>query len=268
MIRLDDCFAALHRRGRKALIPFIVAGDGGLALTQELIPALQDAGADIIEVGIPFSDPLADGPVIQEASHRALEAGTTPHKIIEALERVKDRLRVPLVFLTYWNPVIQFGAKNPPEPQSFLKACSQAGVGGVIVPDLSVEEGAAFARDARKSGIDAVFLAAPTSTPKRLQAIAKLSRGFIYYVSLTGTTGARAQLPPELENGIRHLKRITKTPVCVGFGISSPEQVRRVAQAADGVIVGSALVRTIAQAPASEKVKAAADFVRSLSQAL
>ena len=258
-------FERLRRAHRAALIPFVMGGDPSLALTGPLLIALEDAGADVIEVGIPFSDPLADGPVIQAASARALAHGATPRRILGAIAAIRPRLRVPLVCLTYWNPVLQFGAG----PAAFVRAVHQSGFSGIIVPDLPVEEGAPLRQAASREGLATIFLAAPTSPPDRLRAIAKASEGFIYYVSVTGTTGVRRILPPELFHGVRQLKLLTTKPVCVGFGISTPSQAALVARVADGVIVGSALVRAIAGMRGRDSiVRAAASIVRRLRHAV
>ena len=285
MDRLQAVFKALRRRGRTALIPFIVGGDPTLASTPALLLALEDAGADIIEVGIPFSDPLADGPVIQAAAARALAHGATPHRVLEAIARVHHRLQAPVVCLSYWNLVVQFSAtdhaplrpfdsgrgpslKVPPHgasPGPFVQAAARRGVAGLIIPDLPVEEGSVLRAAAMSAGVAPVFLAAPTSPPDRLRAIARQSEGFIYYVSVAGTTGMRRVLPPTLINGVRQLKLLTTKPVCVGFGISTPAQARLVARVADGVIVGSALVHTLAQARnQSARLRQARQFVSRL----
>ncbi len=200
-------FEALRSRGRKALIPFIMGGDPGLRATGSLLLALEDAGADLIEVGIPFSDPLADGPVIQAASARALARGATPLRILEVVASVRQRLRVPVVCLSYWNPVIQFGRDGTRlGPDAFLRAASACGICGLIVPDVPTEEGDGLRRAAARAGVAPVFLAAPTSPPERLRAIARASQGFIYYVSVVGTTGMRRRLSPSLVEGIRQLR--------------------------------------------------------------
>ena len=217
MHKVPAAFHRLRRTGRKALIPFIMGGDHGLALTRRLLPALEQAGADLIEVGIPFSDPLADGPVIQAASARALAAGTTPGKVLRAIAQVSGRMRAPILVLTYWNLIAQYGPNDSPD--AFLRAAAAAGVAGIIVPDLPVEAGGAWARAPANQGLSAVFLAAPTSGPSRLRRIARRSEGFIYYVSVTGTTGVRRALPPQLVHGVRELKLTSTKPVCVGFGM-------------------------------------------------
>jgi tryptophan synthase alpha chain len=266
---LRATFNRLRRSRRSALIPFIMGGDPSLRATQELLLALEDAGADCIEVGIPFSDPLADGPVIQAASARALARGVTPAQVLSAVAAVRRRLRVPVACLTYWNPVLQFGGNGRGEtPTPFLDAARRSGLSGLIVPDLPVEEGALLRRLALRAGVAPVFLAAPTSPPQRLRMIARASEGFIYYVSVTGTTGARRSLPAALRHGVRQLRLLTTKPICVGFGIATLAQAREVARIADGVIVGSALVRTIEQARTPAGALAAArTFLRAFRRA-
>ena len=240
-------FERLRRTHRKALIPFIMGGDPNLATTRELVCALAEAGADLIEVGIPFSDPLADGPTIQRASSRALAGRTSPATVLEMLHRATARICAPIVLLSYWNPIVQYGngRARGADPSPFLRDARSAGCCGVIVPDLPIEEGQPFRQAAARAGLAPIFLAAPTSPPERLRRIARCSEGFIYYVSVTGTTGARRRLSADWLHGVRQLKLITTKPVCVGFGISSPSQAASVARVADGVIVGSALIRTM-----------------------
>ncbi|MBI4343774.1 MAG: tryptophan synthase subunit alpha [Candidatus Omnitrophica bacterium] len=273
---LRAAFERLRRQRRKALVPFIMGGDPDLRATPALLLALQAAGADVIEIGVPFSDPLADGPVIQAASARALARGATPANVLRAIASAAPRLRVPVVCLTYWNPVIQFGF-NPGSrarraggsPARFLTAAKASGVSGLIVPDLPVEEGDALRRAAARAGLAAVFLAAPTSPPQRLRRIARASEGFIYYVSVTGTTGMRAQVPPSLVQGIRQLRVVTTKPVCVGFGISTPAQAAAVARVTDGVIIGSALIHAMQQGGGrAGAIRAAARFVARMRKAL
>jgi len=224
-----------------------MGGDPDLETTRELILAVAEAGADLIEVGIPFSDPLADGPIIQRASSRSLERGTTPNALLETVAKVSRRINVPVVLLSYWNPILQYGNGRLKriDPTRFVRDAKRCGACGVIVPDLPPEEGQAFRRIAEQAGIATVFLAAPTSPPQRLRQIAQASSGFIYYVSVTGTTGVRERLPREWLHGVRQLKLITTTPICVGFGISTPSQAETIARVADGVIVGSALLRAM-----------------------
>ncbi len=270
--RIRATFERLRSSRRKALIPFVMGGDPDLETTHALLVALAESGADLIEVGIPFSDPLADGPVIQRASSRALGHGTTPASVLNMVSRVAKRIDAPLVLLSYWNPILQFGNGSPlvGDPTPFVREAARCGVCGVIVPDLPPEEGQAFRQAANRMGLDPIFLAAPTSSPTRLRHIAKASQGFIYYVSLTGTTGVRERLPMSWLHGVRQLKLMTTKPICVGFGISTPAQAARVARVADGVIVGSALIRLmepILHSP-SALVKRASAFIRRLRSAV
>ena len=249
MDQLQRAFNRLRQRRRKALIPFIMGGHPSLSATGPLLLALQEAGADVIEIGIPFSDPLADGPVIQAASAHALKRGVTPVDVFNAVRSVRHRLRVPVVCLTYWNPMLQFGGHGlNASPIPFLRAARTHGISGVVVPDVPVEEGGTLQKAAAREGLAAIFLAAPTSPAVRLRMIARASSGFIYYVSVTGTTGVRRELPPELGQGVRQLKLVTTKPVCVGFGVSTAAQAARVARISDGVIIGSALIRAIGTA--------------------
>lgn len=263
-------FDRLRRNGRAALIPFIMGGDPSLSMTGPLLLALEDAGADLLEIGIPFSDPLADGPVIQAASARALSRGATPARVFGAVASVRARLHVPIVCLSYWNPLVQFGGNGTRGSlRAFVRAACESGISGVIVPDLPVEEHAPLREAVGQAGFSTVLLAAPTSPPERLRAIARASQGFIYYVSVTGTTGARRALPPGLTHGLRQLRLLTTKPICVGFGISTPSQAAAVARIADGVIVGSALVHTMAQARGRAAIlRRAAAFVRRMSEAM
>ncbi len=263
-------FNRLQRARRTALIPFIMGGDPTPALTGPLLLALEDAGADLIEVGIPFSDPLADGPVIQGASARALARGVTPAAVLAAVASVRHRLSAPVVCLSYWNPLVQFGGRGASgSPTRFVQAARASGIAGIIVPDLPVEESQRLRAAALPAGLATVHLAAPTSPPERLRMIARASQGFIYYVSVTGTTGIRHALPPSLTHGVRQLKLLTTKPVCVGFGISTPAHARTVARIADGVIVGSALIHAMEQARGRQAIlRRAASFVKRLRAAV
>ena len=264
MDRIRGVLERLRRTGRKALIPFLMGGDPTLAATRQMLLALAESGADLIEVGIPFSDPLADGPTIQQASQRALAHHTTPGSVLETVARTTPQMAVPIVLLSYWNPILRYGLT------AFMRDAQRAGASGVIVPDLPVEEGREFRQAAGRVGIDSIFLAAPTSPPERLRQIARCSEGFIYYVSVTGTTGARQRLPAAWLHGVRQLKLVTTKPVCVGFGISTPSQAASVARVADGVIVGSALIRALEPALHTPRAlpKIAAAFVRRLRRAV
>ena len=263
MGRLGERFAALRERGEKALVPFVTAGDPDLATTEALLPVLAEAGADAVELGVPFSDPIAEGPTIQRASERALAAGTTLRRTLELVMKLRARVEIPIVLMGYANPFFTMGERG------FAEAAAEVGVDGVIVPDLPPEEGAVFYDAAEAAGVDPVLMAAPTSTEKRLETICARTRGFLYYVALTGVTGARAQVAADLEEGVRRAKALSEAPVCVGFGVSSPEQSAEIGRYADGVVVGSALVDRIAREERLEaKLEAAADFVASLKEPL
>ncbi|MBI3625129.1 MAG: tryptophan synthase subunit alpha [Candidatus Rokubacteria bacterium] len=248
MTRLARTFSELRRRGERALIPYLTAGDPSLAATRALLLEAARRGADVIELGIPFSDPLADGPVIQRASQRALASGVTLPQVLELVREVRGDVPIPIVFLTYYNPVHAFGLK------AFAHAAVEAGVDGVIVADLPPEEAGPFETEARGAGLDLIHLVAPTSPPERMRLIGRRSRGFIYVVSLTGVTGARAMLPPDLVELLRQLRAVTTKPICVGFGISTPDQVAAVAPHADGVIVGSAIVSLVETHAGSDRL--------------
>jgi len=239
MNRIDKKFKELKRAGQKAFIAYITAGDPSLDVTEDIVLALESSGVDMIELGIPFSDPLADGPTIQAASYRALKAGASLKKIFKVVERLRKLTEIPIVFMTYYNPVMKYGV------QSFFKSCVSCGVDGVIVPDLPCEEAGELMALGKRHKIATIFLASPTSTKDRIRKIVKVSTGFIYYVSLTGVTGTRVKLPPEVVSNVRGIKKLTDKPVAVGFGISDAAQARMIAKVADGVIVGSAIVKII-----------------------
>ena len=260
--RLASTFAHLAVQHEKALIAYIMAGDPSLEDTESYVLQLADAGADIIELGVPFSDPIADGPVIQQAAGRALRSGTTLKKILATVTALRARTQLPLVLMTYYNSLLQYGER------AFCADARQAGVDGVIVPDLPPDEAASLRALAQEGGLDVIFLVAPTSPAKRQASIARLSRGFIYYISLTGITGAKLTDKFDVEKKVREIRRYSKTPVAVGFGITTPEDTRQVASFADGVIVGSALVKIIAaggdRAAVGERLRS---FTRSLKVA-
>jgi tryptophan synthase alpha chain len=220
-------------------------------------------GADVIELGIPFSDPLADGPVVQRATQRALAAGVTLPRVLELVREMRGEVSAPLVFLTYYNPILAFGLK------AFCRTSVEAGIDGVIVADLPPEESGPLRSEAMAAGLDLIHLVAPTSTPERMRKIARASEGFVYMVSLTGVTGERTTLAPELTQQLRAFRAITTKPVCVGFGIGTPEQAALVGQLADGVIVGSAIVRLVEQhASSPELLGRVGDFIAGLKAPL
>jgi len=261
--RLEATFTRLRARGERALVAYLMAGDPSLAETRRLVVEADRRGADVIELGVPFSDPLADGPVIQRAGTRALAAGTSLARVLEMVSTLRAQVHVPLVVMTYYNPVLAFGLK------SFARTAADAGADGVIVPDLPWEECEPLRAETEPAGLDMIQFVAPTSTPTRVKTIARLSRGFIYVVSLTGVTGARRELPKDLDAQIRTLRLVTTKPVCVGFGVSTPEQVAAVGQIADGVAVGSAIVRTIEEHTGTAAlVDRVGDFIAALKQPL
>jgi tryptophan synthase alpha chain len=263
MSRIAERFALLRRRGEKALVPFVTAGDPDLDTTEELVLAMAEAGADVVELGVPFSDPVAEGPTIQRASERALAGGTTLRRVLERVKALRARVEIPLVLMGYANPFFAMGERE------FGPAAAEVGVDGVIVVDLPPEEGAEFYAACRKAAVDPVLLAAPTTTRERLAMLMRETRGFLYYVSLTGVTGARAALAADLEEGVRRAKSLGEAPVCVGFGVSKPEHAAEIARFADGVAVGSAIVERIERAASREDaVDAVARFVSELKAPL
>ena len=263
MSRIARTFRELRSRGERALIPYFVAGDPSMATTRTLLVEACRQGADLLELGVPFSDPLADGPVIQRAALRALSGGVTLARVIELARELRSEVDIPIVLLSYYNPILAFDLK------AFATTAVESGVDGVIIPDLPPEEAGPLAREARASGLDLIHLVAPTSPPDRIRMISRRSRGFIYVVSLTGVTGERAELPPRLANHLRDLRSVTTKPICVGFGISTPEQVRVVAPLTDGVIVGSAIVRQVeAHQGGGELVAKIGSFIASLKAPL
>jgi tryptophan synthase alpha chain len=257
--RIAEVFAALRERGEQALIPYFTAGDPSLPVTRQLVAEAARRGADLIELGIPFSDPLADGPVIQRATQRALAAGVTLLRVFELVRDLRGDVAAPLILLTYYNPVLAFGLK------AFCRTAVDTGVDGVIVPDLPPEEAGPLGAEADPVGLDLIHMVAPTSTTGRMRKIAKATGGFLYMVSLTGVTGARTELPADLGAHLSALRRVTIKPVCVGFGIGTPEQAALVARHADGVIVGSAIVHLVERfAGSSELLARVGEFIAAL----
>ena len=245
MSRLAGTFSRLRAAGERALVVYFTAGDPSLTATRRLVVEAERCGADVVELGVPFSDPLADGPVIQRAAARALAAGATLARVLETVGTLRSEVRIPIVLLTYYNPLLAFGL------EAFARTAAEAGVDGVIVADLPPEEAGPLAAEAEVVGLDLIHLVAPTSTRERLRLIARRSGGFIYVVSLTGVTGERRELPEDLATQVRALRLVTTKPICVGFGIGRPDQVAAVGRLADGVIVGSAIVRLVEERAAS-----------------
>lgn len=263
MNRIDAKFAELKRNKRKALIVFVAAGDPSLAFTERLVPELFKAGADIVELGIPFSDPMADGPVIQESFMRALGKGATLNGVLAMTGRLRRTCDGPLVYMSAFNLIFRHGVK------AFARHAAESGVDGVIFPDIIPEEGGEIAGDLDAKGIASVFLAAPTSGPDRVKLIVSRCRGFVYYISVTGITGKQKPSAEDVGRQVAMIKKATTLPVAAGFGISTPRDAAEIGRVADGVIVGSALVRVIAEkGTAEERIKRATAFVRSLRRAM
>ncbi len=239
MTRIQQLFDRRKREHKAVLVAYLTAGDPTPAATPGLVAALERGGADLIELGVPFSDPIADGPVIQRGSDRALKAGTTVAKVLSIAKTIRETSHIPLLLFTYLNPVLRYGLAN------LARDAKAAGIDGCLLTDVSVEEAEVYVNAMRAAGLDTVFLAAPTSTPERLKLVAKYSSGFIYLVSRTGVTGERADIADTLQPLIDSTRSITNLPVAAGFGISTPEQAGTVARIADGVVVGSAIVRLI-----------------------
>jgi tryptophan synthase alpha chain len=256
--RISEAFNALKERGEKGLITYLMGGDPGLEQTGRLILAMAQAGADLVEVGIPFSDPLADGPVIQAAANRALAAGTTVDGILETVGEVCKQTDVPLVLMTYYNPVLQYGL------DAFCRRAAEKGVAGLIVPDLPHEESGPLKQHTDFYGLDLIPLVAPTSTPGRVAAICAQARGFIYCVSVTGVTGMRETIETDLQALTDLVRRHTDLPVAIGFGVSGPGSAARVAPFCDAVVVGSAIVRLIAEGAYGEVERLTASLKAAL----
>lgn len=263
MNRIDARFEQLRAAKQAAFIAYITAGDPTLEVTADLVPALERAGADIIELGVPFSDPLADGVVNQEAAQRALAHGATLARILDTVRGIREHTQVPLVLFTYFNPVFAYGLER------FAEDCAACGVDGVLCVDLPPEESGDYKRLLDAHDIATVYLLAPTSSPDRIALVSNACTGFVYYVSRTGVTGVRAQLEESVNDMVGRIRAHTSKPVAVGFGISTPEQAAEVAGFADGVIVGSAIVRMVGELGAAPgAVEKVAGFVKSLADAV
>ena len=256
---MSNITSVFSTSGYKAMIAYLTVGYPDVETTCEVASILSANGCDIIELGIPFSDPLADGVTVQKASYQALEQGITPQVCLEVAYQLRQRVTIPLVFMTYYNPVLNYGL------EAFCQASVGAGIDGLIIPDLPPEEGSELEAITSKLDLDLIYLLAPTSTEERIARVAERSHGFIYLVSVTGVTGARETLPPELESFVKRIRQKAKQPLCVGFGISTPEQAGRVAKVADGVIVGSHIIRLIEEDGTLSSLKA---FILNLRRAL
>jgi len=256
---MSDIAAAFSPPGHKALIAYVTVGYPSIEATLKVVPLLADSGCDIIELGIPFSDPLADGVTIQKSSFHALQNGVTPRLCLELAGQLSAKVNVPLVFMTYYNPVFSYGLDK------FCSACTGAGISGLIIPDLPPDEGSELEAVSQKQGLDLIYLLAPTSTGERIRLAAERSRGFIYLVSVTGVTGARDRMPADLEAFVTRVRKVATQPLCVGFGISTPEQAGQIARTADGVIVGSRIIQLMEKedgfSPLAELVKGLRDAI-------
>ncbi|MGK7942085.1 MAG: tryptophan synthase subunit alpha [Crocosphaera sp.] len=260
MTSVSQCFQSLRDGGQCAFIPFITAGDPDLETTAKALQVLDRSGADLIELGVPYSDPLADGPVIQAAATRALRRGVKLEDVLTLVQEVQPKIKAPIILFTYYNPIFYRGV----EP--FLQQIKQAGVKGLVVPDLPLEEAQTLLNPAAEMGIEVTLLVAPTSPMERIKAIAAQSQGFIYLVSVTGVTGMRTQVATRVEDLLKNLRTVTDKPIGVGFGISGPQQALQVKNwGADGVIVGSACVKRLAQGTPEEGLRDLEEFCQSLN---
>ncbi len=262
MSRLSTRFSALKTNNSTALVTFITAGDPDLSTTEEMILLLEEAGADVIELGVPFSDPMADGPTIQLSSERALASGTTLHNILDSVKRVRTRTQIPIILMGYLNPVHAYGY------ESFCLDAAQAGVDGVLLVDMPPEESRELTVTARNNGLDVIFLLTPTSDDARIATVNRLGSGFVYYVTVTGVTGARTAVSGTLAQELSRVKQTISLPVMAGFGISTQEQAAEVGQLADGVVVGSAIVKLFEQYSGEQLKQKLRSYVSSLKKAL
>ncbi len=263
MSRIQATFAALKERHETALIPFITAGDPDLAVTEDVIQALVESGADLIELGIPFSDPMADGPTIQAASERALAAGVTLNGVLQLVTNVRKKTQVPLILMGYYNPIFCYGAER------FARDAAVAGVDALLLVDLPPEEIGEISAAMAESGIDLITLLAPTTPPERMKRLAEVAQGYLYYVSMTGVTGVQKISPQEIQRAVEELKGMSAVPVAVGFGITTAEDARAVGAFADGVVVGSALVKIIEEnGQSKELLPKVAKFIDELKHGL
>ncbi|HEY9693628.1 MAG TPA: tryptophan synthase subunit alpha [Oculatellaceae cyanobacterium] len=263
MTSISQCFESLRNRNQCALIPFITAGDPDLETTAKALKILDAAGADIIELGVPYSDPLADGPVIQAAATRALERGVRLDDVLSLVESVRKDVRSPIILFTYYNPILNRGIEK------FLKQLANAGVQGLVVPDLPLEEAETLLKPAAEIGIEVVLLVAPTSPKERIEAIARQSQGFIYLVSVTGVTGMRSGLETRVKDILLDLRSVTDKPIGIGFGISSPEHAKQVKEwGADAAIVGSAFVNRLNEGTPEQGLDAITSLCKSLKLAI
>ncbi|MEM0979299.1 MAG: tryptophan synthase subunit alpha [Cyanobacteria bacterium P01_H01_bin.58] len=263
MKSVSEQFQLLRDRQECALIPFVTAGDPDIATTAKVLRCLDQTGADLIELGVPYSDPLADGPIIQAAATRALQKGTTLDRVLELVQTVTPDLDAPIILFTYYNPILNRGIDK------FFADIAVAGVRGLVVPDLPLEEVAAVTESAQSHGIEVILLVAPTSPKERIEAIARQSQGFIYLVSVTGVTGMRSEIQGRVQELLSELRSLTDKPVAVGFGVSQPEQAAQLQSwGADGVVVGSAFVKRLAQENPEAGIAEVQEFCSALNQAI
>jgi len=263
-MKIEKVLRRLKDQSEKGLIIYITAGDPDLEVTEELVCSIAEAGADIVELGIPFSDPLADGATIQQASQRALKSNVNIPKILSAIVRIREKTSIPIALMTYYNPIYCYGL------DPFVIDSKKAGVDGFIVPDLPLEESEEFRSITDRAGVELISFLAPTSTPERIATIAQSARGFIYCVSVTGVTGVRKEFSPKIVEMIEKIRLYTDVPLAIGFGISNPEQAKEAAKYADAVIVGSAVVKLIenSRGDLSIMLPQVSNFVRSLKGAI
>lgn len=263
MTSVSDCFKSLHTRAQCALIPFITAGDPDLKTTAEALMLLDQSGADLIELGVPYSDPLADGPTIQAAATRALQQGVRLDNVLDMVKEVVPNVKAPIILFNYYNPILNRGI------ESFLKEIASAGIKGLVVPDLPLEEAESLLKLAAEAGIEVILLVAPTTPKERIEAIAHQSQGFIYLVSVTGVTGMRSQLESRVQELLQQLRTVTDKPIGVGFGISQLEHAQQVKNwGADAVIVGSAFVKRLADGTPTEGLSAIGEFCQQLKSVI
>jgi len=256
---LSRIAAVFNRPGHTALIGYVTVGYPSIEATLKVVPLLAQSGCDLVELGIPFSDPLADGVTIQKASFRALQNGVTAEVCLETAARLTGQVDIPLLFMTYYNPVYSYGLER------FIDACRSSGIDGLIIPDLPPEEGLELEKVSQGQGVDLIYLLSPTSTEERIRLVGERSRGFVYLVSVTGVTGVRSSLPEGLETFVGRVRKLVPRPLCVGFGISAPEQAGRVARIADGVIVGSRIIELMEEPDFTSPV---GNFIKGLRLAL
>jgi tryptophan synthase alpha chain len=258
---ITEAFRTRNQSGGKVLVPYIMAGDPDLGSTEKIVRALSGVGVDVIELGMPFSDPLADGPVIQRAGQRALRQGVTLARVLDSVRNIREMVDTPIVIMTYYNLFLKHGLEK------FARDAAQAGVDGLIIPDLPIEEAEAFYQALDREGLAMIFLIAPTSTDERIEKITKIAKGFVYYVSRTGITGEQKSIAVDLQENLARIRTFTDLPIAVGFGVSNAEQAKEISAHADGVVIGSAIVRLIEETHAMHD-RVTAKFVKPIVETL